>query len=135
MSQPNPSAPAAGQNALALIYVVDDEPLLLDSASFALRSAGYRFETFSDPRQALAAFAAAPKKPDLLITDFAMSPMDGIQLIEKCKGLHPGLKTILQSGTLSEDIMQSTSIAVDRFLAKPYRIEEFLRLVRSVLAG
>ncbi|MBU6402909.1 MAG: response regulator, partial [Verrucomicrobia bacterium] len=59
-----------------LIYLVDDEPVILDLLARCLEKEGYRTESFADPVVAYAAFAAAEGKPDLLITDYTMPGMD-----------------------------------------------------------
>ena len=46
-----------------LIYIVDDETLLLDMAEFALQPHGYALRRFQDPEAALDAFQQEPTKP------------------------------------------------------------------------
>jgi CheY-like chemotaxis protein len=118
-----------------LVYLVDDEPLLLELAEMVLEGQGYSFEKFQDPIEAWNAFAAANPSPALLITDYAMHAMNGVELILKCKALRPGLKTILISGTVDENILHNVPVKVDRFLRKPYRTTELGDAVRSVLAA
>src|SRR5438105_2412689 len=59
-----------------LIYVVDDEPMLLELASVILEPLGYEVKTFRDGESAAEAFASAKPRPDLIITDFAMHAMN-----------------------------------------------------------
>jgi len=116
-----------------LVYLVDDEPLLLELAEMVLEGDGYRFEKFLDPSEAWKAFAAADPPPDLVITDYAMYSMNGVELILKCKALRPQIKTILISGTVDESILRNVPVKVDRFLSKPYRTVELGEVVRNVL--
>jgi DNA-binding NtrC family response regulator len=118
-----------------VIFLVDDEPVLLDLAEASLAGAGYAFKKFGDPEAALAAFQKARVKPDLLVTDYAMGKMNGLELIEKCKALHPGLRSILVSGTAGAEIAFSAPVKVDSFMGKPYPPEGLAELVRRVLAG
>src|SRR5712691_13283287 len=60
-----------GKATKALIYVVDDEPMLLELAAVILEPLGYRVKTFRDPQSALQSFADARPRPALLITDYA----------------------------------------------------------------
>ncbi|MCI0538306.1 MAG: response regulator [Verrucomicrobiales bacterium] len=117
-----------------LVYLVDDEPLLLELAEMVLEGNGYRFQKFQDPTEAWSAFAVADPAPALLITDYAMHAMNGVELIVKCKQLHPELKTILISGTVDESILRHVPMKVDHFLRKPYRTTELGNIVRSVLS-
>jgi DNA-binding NtrC family response regulator len=117
----------------ALIYVVDDQEMLLDLAEASLKDYPYRLRKFQDPEQALETFIKAKKKPDLLITDYAMGKMNGLELVEKCKAVCPGLKTILLSGTMGAEIILEAPVKVDRFLGKPYQPANLAELVRLVL--
>jgi len=118
----------------ALIYVVDDEPMLLELASVILHPLGYQVKTFRDPDTALQAFQSAQPHPALIITDYAMHTMTGMDLIVECKRLRPGQKIILVSGTVGEEVFNDAPVRPDRFLAKPYEIRELTELVRTVLA-
>ena len=115
------------------IYVVDDEPTLLELAEYILEMEVFRFEKFEEPKKALAAFQAANPKPDLLITDYVMLGMDGLQLVGECKRVKPDLKSILVSGTVQEEVVHRSPTRVDRFLRKPYLAQEFLDTIDEVL--
>ena len=117
----------------ALIYVVDDEPMLLELASVILIPLGYQVKTFRDPDAALAAYAAAPTPPRLIITDYAMHTMTGMDLITECKRRQPDQKIILVSGTVGEEVFRDAQVKPDHFLAKPFEIRELTELVRTTL--
>jgi len=116
-----------------LIYLVDDEPLLLELAEMVLEVDGYRMEKFLDPAKAWESFSKADRRPDLLVTDYAMSSMTGAELILKCKAMMPELRTILISGTEDEGILKTIPVQVDYFLRKPYRTVELSEVVRTML--
>jgi CheY-like chemotaxis protein len=111
--------------------VVDDEPLLLDLAVAVLESVGCEVRTFRDPERALEAFAAA--RPDVVVTDYSMGGMNGMDLIRECRRLNPGQKVILISGTVDGEVFADSPVKPDRFLAKPYQIEELTDCVRMLL--
>ena len=113
------------------IFVVDDEPMLLDLAATILRPLGFKVRTFSDPRKALAEYPAA--KPAVVVTDYAMGGMNGLDLLRECKHINPRQKTILLSGTVDEKIYADTQIKPDRFLAKPYQIPDFVESIQTLL--
>ena len=118
----------------ALIYVVDDEPMLLELATVVLEPHGYRIETFRDPSAALEAFRQSDPRPALVITDYAMHQMNGMDLIKECKKLQPSQKILLVSGTVGEEVYRGSAAKPDRFLAKPYQAVELTDIVRSLLA-
>ena len=115
------------------IYVVDDEAMIVTLIEAILAPAGYRLKLFRDPGHVIQAFNETKPKPDLLITDFAMGAVNGLELIEQAKKLHPPLKTIVVSGVTSEGMMRFAPVKPDRFLAKPFRSKTLLDLVQSVL--
>ena len=117
-----------------LIYLVDDEPTLLDLAEISLQGDDYEVKKFEDPEIALKAFLKARTKPVLLITDYAMGKIDGLELIERCKEVKPDLKTIMISGTANAEILLDATVQVDRFLGKPYQPQNLAELVRRILA-
>src|SRR5436190_10562077 len=82
----------------ATVFIVDDEPMVGEVVSALLSMEGLNTRLFTSPLDALEAFEDAEEKPDLLITDFAMHPFDGIQLMTRCLETHPKLRTILYSG-------------------------------------
>ncbi|MBU6399929.1 MAG: response regulator [Verrucomicrobia bacterium] len=88
--------PVAGP---ALIYVVADQPRVAELISGAMARCEYRTETFLSATQALAAFGAASSKPRILITDFSMPEMDGLELMRRCRQESPQPKVSLISGT------------------------------------
>ncbi len=122
-----------GSSAGALIYVVDDEPILLELATFILEPLGYRLKTFRSPDVAFKDFQSSRERPKLLITDYAMHQMNGLELLEKCKTADPKLKILLISGTVSEDIYHDAPTKPDKFLAKPYNANELTELVQSLI--
>src|SRR5580765_4907240 len=118
-----------------LIYIVDDEPLLSDLAQVSLGTEEYEIKQFQDPELALKHFLRANPKPDLLLTDYAMDKMNGLELIQQCKAAKPDLKAILISGTAGAEILLNTPVRVERFLGKPYRPTALLELARAVVSG
>jgi CheY-like chemotaxis protein len=103
-----------------LIYVVDDKPALVDLAKIGLEAAGYAVRGFDDPVAVLVAIQQGAPYPDILITDFDMPQMTGLELIKRCRQLRPDLKTILVSGTVEKHVILSDPVKVNRFLEKPY---------------
>ena len=117
----------------ATIYVVDDEQMLLELAEMILEQAGFQVCLFHDPQEALTEYKAAESPPDVLVTDYAMAQMNGLDLIRECKRLHPQQKTILLSGTVDENIYAKSEARPDHFLAKPYQINKLVEVIRALL--
>jgi DNA-binding NtrC family response regulator len=124
----------AGRTRKSLIYLVDDEPLLLELAEASLQSQ-YQTRKFQDPEEAWKAFGKEAPKPALLISDYAMGKMNGVELITRCKQACPELKTLLLSGTAGAEIVLNATVKVDKFLGKPYPPATLLETVNALLAA
>jgi DNA-binding NtrC family response regulator len=115
-----------------IVFMVDDEPMLLDLAEVILGPEGFNVRTFRDPEQALAAYKVAKPLPEVFITDYAMEGMNGLDLIRECRKLHPEQKIIMVSGTVDESIFAMTEVKPDRFLTKPYNVDRFISAVKKL---
>ena len=135
MNEPNGDRSERGKRGDGLIYVVDDEPMLLELASVILEPLGYTVETFRSPETALRALELADPQPALVITDYAMHSMTGLQLADACRRIRPQQKVLLVSGTVGSEILRHEPVQPDRFLAKPYQAKQLVEAVRAMLAG
>ena len=132
---PNASANKNGHtNLKPVIFAVDDEPMLLELLTLVLEPLGFQVKTFRDPASAVRAFVDAEAKPDLIITDFAMHRMTGLDLIRECRRVAPRQKIIMVSGTVDPTVFRDSPQKPDAFLAKPYPATEIADLVMTVLA-
>jgi DNA-binding NtrC family response regulator len=118
-----------------LVYVVDDESMIGDVVQIVLKMGGYEPRFFQNPDAALQALIQAEVRPVLLLTDYVMASMNGMELIRQCKIIHPGLRTILYSGNAGEDVLQQDRARPDAFLRKPFLPSVLLGLVQTTLSG
>lgn len=115
------------------VYFVDDESLIIEIASIALETANIRVKTFQNPKSALDSFSNENTKPSVLITDYVMKPLNGIELIKECKRIQPNLKTILISGNVGPEIMNQTDIKPERFISKPFKSNTLIETVYELM--
>jgi len=116
------NAAKSKSSAFPTVFVVDDEPMLLELAEAILKPLGYQVRTFRDPELALKEFSISP--PAVVITDYAMGRMSGMDLIRECRRLNPRQKMILLSGTVDEHVFADAPVKPDQFLTKPYQIHD-----------
>lgn len=107
--------------------------MLLELATMILQPLGSRVETFRDPLAAVRAFSLANPLPDLIITDFAMHQMNGLDLIRDCRRIHPQQKILMVSGTVDAEVYRDSPHKPDAFIAKPYTAVELIAHVNKLL--
>jgi DNA-binding NtrC family response regulator len=117
------------------VFVVDDNVMLVDLACKALQAAGFAVQSFCDPREALRAMQQADPKPAVLVTDYEMTGMNGLELIQAMQSVRPGLKTLLLSGTVDETIILTKKVTVHRFIGKPYKPAQLQKAVAELMGA
>ncbi|HTG43468.1 MAG TPA: PAS domain S-box protein [Verrucomicrobiae bacterium] len=115
------------------LLVVDDIDLVLECTCDFLNAVG--FETFSAHNADEALRILAQEPIDLLLTDFNMPGISGLELIGQVRNRWPKIKCVLASGYLDETIERRI---VNEFkagtLRKPYNVADAAELVRKMLA-
>ena len=71
------------------VLLVDDEEALLSLGHAMLTRLGYDVVVCSTSTNALEAFTAAPERFDLMVTDYTMPSLTGMQLVVACRQLRP----------------------------------------------
>jgi DNA-binding NtrC family response regulator len=118
-----------------IIFVVDDNVLLVECTATLLETEGYSVKSFSDPKALLQEMEKGSPKPSVLVTDYDMGEWNGLDLIENCHKIHPALKTILMSGTVDSSISANHKAKVHHFLGKPYQPAQLKKLVAELMRG
>lgn len=114
----------------AHILLVDDDEAALEIQSVHLQNAGYQVEAASDGYEALRRLSS--RKFDLIISDYIMPLMDGIQFTQYVKANHLNASTpvFMLSGHLNNQVISTFSqLGVVRFLTKPCNPEELLKAI------
>jgi CheY-like chemotaxis protein len=124
--------PARGQGEHVL-YIDDDEVMVL-LAERLLQRAGYRVTSCSDPQAALVTVAAQPNEFDVVVSDFNMPGMSGIDLAHEIRRIRPELPVIIGSGLISE-AMRADALAagVRHLMHKENAFSDLAPLVHRAL--
>src|SRR5574337_1246436 len=114
----------------SLLLVDDDEMVLSLLHDLLAREKPHRISTAADPRTALELLRRAPF--DLLITDYRMPDITGLDLIREAKRLHPDLIAILVTGfAWSDAVTEATEAGAYDMMLKPLNIGEISVRVRN----
>ncbi|MBA3598545.1 MAG: PAS domain-containing protein [Methylibium sp.] len=125
-------AAGAGEHVL---YVDDDEIMVL-TVERLLQRAGYRVSGYLDAREALAALRAQPQSFDLVVTDFSMPVLSGIDVAREVRLLRADLPVVISSGYITDELRaEAARLGVNRLLHKEHTVEELDALVHRILAS
>ena len=137
---PGVAAPAASaaapQGRGEQVLYVDDDPVMMVLVEDLLKRAGYRVICLGDPRQALAR-AGEPGDPvDIVVTDFNMPELSGLDIAAELRRLRPGLPVVITTGYVSETLRsQAQQLGVLQVLQKEYTLEQLAGVVHQCLAA
>ena len=117
------------------ILLVEDERIVLDMTTEMLRSLGYTVVPRISSVEALQAFAAAPDRFDLVITDHTMPDIGGIELAQKILAVRPDQPILMCSG-FSAGLSQGAcrELGIRALLHKPVLTHEMAEAIRRTLA-
>ena len=116
------------------VLVVDDHPYVLEVFAESLRDLGYSVLEAGGPRQAQR-LARGPVTIDLLLTDFHMPEMNGVQLAYWFHLHFPHTKLLLVSGSPCEVEPYLSGPLGFALLDKAHAFDRLAGVVRGLLAG
>ena len=121
---------------MAVIYVVDDEPLLLDLISKVLQLGGHQVHTSANPARAFEAILGAAPAADLVITEADMHPYSGFKLVNQLREKNVQCPVIFTSWHHGLASAITDPAGQRAFMAKPFTADELRKAVeKSLPAG
>ncbi|HEY3840824.1 MAG TPA: response regulator [Bryobacteraceae bacterium] len=118
---------------MAVIYVVDDEPLLLDLISKVLQLGGHQVYTSASPARAAEMIVAAAPPADLVITEADMHPYSGFKLVNRLREKQVECPVIFTSWHHGLASAITDPIGRRAFMAKPFTADELRKAVEMSL--
>jgi CheY-like chemotaxis protein len=120
------------------ILIVDDEQIVLDAFQRGLEMREYVVATATSGTRALE--LCEQTTYDLVILDFIMPNMDGIQLLVRIRKIQPHIRSIIISGQIKAEVDEKQLgkdlgqwVEADLYLHKPVSIEKLAESVATVL--
>ena len=117
-----------------LVFIVDDNELLGEITSQLIANAGYRTRLFHQGLPARDAMLAGPPTPEVLVTDFDIGDINGLDLIGEVRAKLPQLRTLLVSGTAAPEALAVHPVKPDAFLPKPFIADTLISSVNRLAA-
>ena len=107
------------------IFLIDDADFMLDMLQMVLHGAGH-FVVGSaldgvEAVKSLSMMRDSGERVDIVIVDFHMPKLDGVETIRRIKALVPGVKVLLISANSTLPVvMKAKEVGVDGFVVKPF---------------
>jgi DNA-binding NtrC family response regulator len=117
-----------------VIAIVDDEEMVLTSLrSFLLLETEYEVETFSSPEAAIVALSGKPL--DLVISDYLMPGMNGIDFLLEIKKIHPFATRVLLTGYADKEnaIKAINEVGLYQYVEKPWNNDDLKITIQNGL--
>jgi CheY-like chemotaxis protein len=116
------------------ILIVDDEPLVRDVAKTVLERTGFQVVSAEGGEEALEIYRREGNAIDLVLLDYIMPRMNGVQVLKELQQLDPNVCVLFSSGYHTDHEVDQLLAAGGRgFVAKPYRPQDLVQSIRDVL--
>jgi len=129
MNLPGPST-SPSRNSESTILIADDDPAVRSVLANVLRRNHFAVLTACDGAQALALARDCGSTIDLLITDFEMPHLTGIQLAAAIRQFFPRITVVLMSGLPG---WETAAESVSTFLRKPFTPLTLVETITNLL--
>jgi DNA-binding NtrC family response regulator len=126
-----PASPEGPRGLRPVILVVDDEPGLRESFHLILDE---DFEVIDVPDGTAALDVVRSSQVDLVLLDIRLPGMDGIEVLERIKGIDEGVEVVLVTAVRTvRTAVAAMKLGAFDYLTKPFEEDELLSLVRRAL--
>jgi len=114
------------------ILIVDDDQAIRDLLSEGLSGSGYSCDTARNGAEGLHRLRSTSF--EVVVSDIDMPEMDGVQLLQEIKRIHPDTEIIMLTGVVDvETAIQSMRLGAHDYLTKPFNLAEMRITVERAL--
>jgi len=131
-----PSSNKPTASGRSTILLIDDQKDLLETIGMMLEVLGHDCIQCSDPREAMTIISDDKVDIDLVITDYSMPDVTGLDIADLCAEKRPSVPVILATGYNESTAYSGTTNIQERLvLSKPFGINELETMLDGVLSG
>lgn len=131
-TSPDASLPIANQR----VMYIDDDAALVQVFTRMLQRMGDLAEGFTDAEQAIEAFRRDPARVDLVVTDFSMPGMSGLDVARELLRIRADVCIVLVSGYVDDALVASSrELGVRHVIYKANTVKELCETVHRLLHG
>ena len=136
VERPVAAAPTAVQGCGQHVLYIDDDEVMLVMVEHLLRKLGYRATCLADPRAAIAVVQSRADAVDLVVTDFNMPLLSGLDVARTLRDIDSELPVVICSGFISEALRaDATAVGVVALMRKEHTLDELGAVVEQALAA
>jgi PAS domain S-box-containing protein len=129
-----PAGNEPAQPGTETILLVEDEPEVRRICSLTLRRLGYQVVVADDAEHALKLCASGDRALHAVLTDVVMPGISGVTLVDRLRGLRPGLKVLFMSGYTDQHIVDISALSQSAaFIHKPFTPDALGKQLRALL--
>lgn len=126
--------PGAMEIDAPIVLLVDDDDAVRHALAFALHAEGFCVRSYASSAKLLE--ETIPCRKCLLITDYRMPDVDGLELIERLRCRKPDLPVILISGLVNRSLRgRAVRLGVSAVLEKPLSGPGLVETIQHILQG
>lgn len=117
-----------------VVMIVDDEDMVVTSVRAYLQlETEYQIQAFTNPKEAAASLELQPV--DVIVSDFMMPGMSGLELLTKAKQLQPEAARVLLTGHADKHsaIQAINEVGLFQYLEKPWDNAQLLLVINSAI--
>ena len=118
------------------IMIVDDEPMITTTLATLVRiMMKQEVAVFNDPREALQAVALGKGGIDLIVSDFLMPGMNGVEFLKKARELAPEAITVMLTGYADKEnaIRSINEVGLYHYVEKPWDNTQLVTILNNGL--
>lgn len=116
------------------ILIVEDDSDISELLHALLEVEGYNVIVAKDGEEGERVYLAHQPKFDVVLSDLGLPKIGGVELFHRIRSVNPSVKVIASSGYGHENVVrQLLNDGVKAFVPKPYKPQELLKVIRTVL--
>ncbi|HWO56124.1 MAG TPA: response regulator [bacterium] len=117
-----------------VVMIIDDEPMVIQSIkNFLTLETDYEVLAFTSPLEALTALQARPV--DVIISDYLMPDLNGIDFFLRAKDIQPQATRVLLTGYADKEnaIKAINDVGLYQYIEKPWENEDLRLVIRNAI--
>ncbi len=118
------------------VLLVDDQEIVLQATAGMIAMLGYDVIPVNSGREAIRIYSEQKDRIDLVVLDLIMPEMNGREVFQRMKTIHPQVKVLLSSGySLDTRIEDMLALGCMDFIQKPHSIESLSAKIMAMVGG